>query len=124
MIRQVADAHNLAFDNIALQQHTDFTYIENVPDVALFHCIRVCRMLLRRLVYPLLFSGRRLIITDTARKNADTGGDSLWTDSFALAEELRRTDPEAFELLATTEVDHIDLTDKWDMRATHPTIEL
>ena len=96
VIKQVPDAHNLAFDTIALQQHTDFTYLDPVPDVALFACIH----------------------------NADSGGDSLWADGFALAEELRRADPAAFDVLTTTPVLHQDLTDKWDMRATHPTIEL
>jgi len=96
VIRRVADAHNLAFDDIALQQHTDFTYLQKVPDVALFHCIQ----------------------------NAESGGESLWADGFALAEELRATDPRAFDLLATTPVLFVDITDKWLLEATHPTIEL
>ena len=41
VIKQVANAHNLAFDSIALQQHTDFTYLDPVPDVAIFACIQV-----------------------------------------------------------------------------------
>jgi len=96
VIKQVDDPHNLAFANIALQQHTDFTYLKKVPDVALFHCIQ----------------------------NAESGGDSLWADSFALAETLRRDDPDAFHVLASTPVRFVDLTDKWDLRATYPTIEL
>ena len=35
-----------------------------------------------------------------------------------------RTDPDAFDVLARTPVRFVDLTDKWDMRATHPTFEL
>jgi len=96
IIKKVADAHNLAFHNIGLQQHTDFTYLKKVPDVALFHCIQ----------------------------NADVGGDSLWVDSFAIAEKLREIDPQAFEMLVNTNVRFVDLTDKWDMWAYHPTIEL
>jgi gamma-butyrobetaine dioxygenase len=96
VIKQVDDPHNLAFDSIALQQHSDFTYLKKVPDVALFHCIQ----------------------------NADIGGDSLWVDGYAVAEELRRVDPAAFDVLVSTPVRFVDLTDKWDMRATHPTIEL
>ena len=66
------------------------------PDVALFHCLN----------------------------NADKGGDSLWLDGFACAEELRRTDPAAFELLTKVQVRHMDITDKWDLQASHPTIEV
>lgn len=53
-------------------------------------------------------------------QSAESGGDSLWTDGFALAEELRRLDPAAFEILATTPVLHQDITDKWDMRKYTP----
>lgn len=95
-IKKVGEPHNLAFHSIGLQQHTDFTYLKKVPDIALFHCIQ----------------------------NAPSGGESLWADGFALAERLRETDPEAFALLARTPVRFVDLTDKWDMRATHPTLEL
>ncbi len=96
VIKSVRDAHNLAFDNIYLQHHTDFTYCRKCPDVALFHCLN----------------------------NADKGGDSLWLDGFACAEELRRTDPAAFELLTKVQVRHMDITDKWDLQASHPTIEV
>ena len=61
-IKKVGEPHNLAFHSIALQQHTDFTYLKKVPDIALFACIQ----------------------------NADRGGDSLWADGFALAEQLRK----------------------------------
>jgi len=96
VIKKVGEPHNLAFDSISLQQHTDFTYLKKVPDVALFHCI----------------------------SNAESGGDSLWADGFALAEELRRMDPQAFRLLSETSVLFIDVTDKWLLEAEHPTIEL
>jgi gamma-butyrobetaine dioxygenase len=61
VIKNVEDAHNLAFDNIGLQHHTDFTYCRKCPDVALFHCLN----------------------------NADEGGDSLWLDGFKIAEALK-----------------------------------
>ena len=96
VIKSVRDPHNLAFDNIYLQHHTDFTYCRKCPDVALFHCLN----------------------------NADKGGDSLWLDGFACAEELRRTDPSAFDLLTKVQVRHMDVTDKWDLQASHPTIEV
>ena len=96
VIKSVHKPHNLAFDNIYLQHHTDFTYCKKCPDVALFHCLN----------------------------NADSGGDSLWVDGFACAEELRRTDPAAFDLLTKVNVRHMDITDKWDLQAVHPTIEI
>ena len=89
MIKSVKDPHNLAFDSIYLQHHTDFTYCRKCPDVALFHCLQ----------------------------NADKGGDSLWLDGVACAEELRRTDPAAFDLLTKVKVRHMDVTDKWDLQA-------
>ena len=58
VIKNVDDPHNLAFDSIGLQHHTDFTYCRKCPDVALFHCLN----------------------------NADEGGDSLWLDGFRVAE--------------------------------------
>ena len=96
MIKNVDEPHNLAFDNIWLQHHTDFTYCDKVPDVALFHCIQ----------------------------NATEGGDSLWLDGFAVAEQLRREDPAAFQLLSDVPVAHQDITDKWDLQATFPTFTL
>jgi alpha-ketoglutarate-dependent taurine dioxygenase len=96
VIKSVHEPHNLAFDSIYLQHHTDFTYCGKCPDVALFHCLN----------------------------NADRGGDSLWLDGFACAEELRRKDPAAFDLLTKVNVRHMDITDKWDLQASHPTIEI
>jgi hypothetical protein len=96
VIKNVDEPHNLAFANIQLQHHTDFPYCDKVPDVALFHCIQ----------------------------NATEGGDSLWLDGFAVAEQLRREDPAAFKLLCNVPVAHQDITDKWDLRATFPTLSL
>ena len=96
VIKSVNEPHNLAFDSISLQHHTDFTYCKKPPDVALFHCLN----------------------------NADEGGDSLWVDGFACAEELRRVEPDAFALLTQISVQHMDVTDKWDLQASHATIEV
>jgi len=93
-IKNVEDPHNLAFHNMKLQHHIDFTYCTKPSDIALFHCIQ----------------------------NADSGGDSLWLDGFAIAEVLRKEFPEDFEVLVNTPVRHMDVTDKWDLQATHPTI--
>ena len=73
VIKKVAEAHNLAYDSSALQQHHDVPYLKNAPDLEAFHCIR----------------------------NADEGGESLFADSFAIAEKLREIDPAAFEVWAS-----------------------
>lgn len=89
VLKSVEDPINLAYDSIHLQHHTDVPYCRDCPDLALFHCL----------------------------SNADEGGDSLWLDGFACAEELRRTDPAAFALLTRVQVRHMDKTDKWDLQA-------
>ena len=96
VIKSVPDPHNLAFDSIFLQHHHDFTYCKKIPDIGMFYCL----------------------------ENADSGGDSLWMDGFAAAEKLKQDDPEAFQLLVHTDVLHMDITDKWDLQACHPTIIL
>ena len=58
---------------IAIAPHVDAPTREYMPGVQVFHCL----------------------------ENTVAGGDSAWVDGIAVAEELRRTVPDAFELLAT-----------------------
>ncbi|KAJ8610676.1 hypothetical protein CTAYLR_005652 [Chrysophaeum taylorii] len=51
---------------------------------------------------------------------APRGGESLWLDGFAAAEALDEKDK---QVLADTPVMHLEISDKWDLRATHPTLE-
>lgn len=67
---------NLAFTSRAIGPHTDNPYRDPVPTIQLLHCLR----------------------------NDAAGGRSGLVDGFAAAVELRRTDPEAFEVLASTPV--------------------
>lgn len=69
-------SNDLAFRSVQLDAHTDNPYREPVPGIQLLHCL----------------------------VNETTGGQSTLTDSLAVAEELRREDPEGFDLLATTPV--------------------
>jgi gamma-butyrobetaine dioxygenase len=70
----MVDANSLAYTNLPLLAHTDEGYRDPVPTVQLQHVLR-----------------------------ADaSGGTSTLVDGFRLAEELRRDDPEAFQLLSTT----------------------
>lgn len=80
VIKAVNKPHNLAFDSIGLQQHTDYTYCRKVPDIGVFHCL----------------------------SPADQGGDSLWLDSFAAVEALSDEDKEILAATPVQHVDFSD----------------
>lgn len=69
-------SNDLAYRSVHLDAHTDNPYREPVPGIQLLHCL----------------------------VNETTGGRSTLTDSLAVADHLRREDPEGFDLLATTPV--------------------
>lgn len=71
------DPNNAAFTAEALEPHVDLPNWQRPPDFQLLYCLA----------------------------NEAEGGASLLTDGFAVADALRREDPEAFELLATLQVD-------------------
>lgn len=73
-VRSTVDANSLAYTNLPLVAHTDEAYRDPAPTVQLQHVLRA----------------------DAA------GGASTLVDGFRLAADLRRDDPEAFELLCTT----------------------
>jgi gamma-butyrobetaine hydroxylase len=73
-VRAKVDANSLAYTNLPLVAHTDEAYRDPVPTVQLQHVLRA----------------------DAA------GGASTLVDGFRLAADLRRDDPQAFELLSTT----------------------
>lgn len=70
------DPNNLAYTSVALPLHTDLPNQEIAPGFQFLHCLA----------------------------NEATGGGSMFCDGFAIAEELRKTDPAAFDLLASTSV--------------------
>ena len=70
------EPNNLAYTPIALPLHTDLTNQELPPGFQFLHCL----------------------------KNDATGGGSIFADGYAMAEDLRRDDPEAFEILSTVSV--------------------
>jgi gamma-butyrobetaine hydroxylase len=72
----VEEPHNLAFTAMALGNHTDNPYRDPVPQLQLLHCLEA----------------------------AGEGGESIVVDGFAVAERLRREQPETFDLLARTKV--------------------
>jgi len=89
------DPVNLAFTAGALEMHTDLPSEEAAPGVQFLHCL----------------------------ENSVEGGLSLFLDGAAVAEELRRDDPEAFALLAGYDIPFIYGHDKFDYRAHQRVIE-
>ena len=87
---------NLAFTSKALELHTDVPSEEVAPGIQFLHC----------------------------RANSVAGGLNLFADGTAVANDLRGADPEAFRLLAETEVPFYKEHDDIDMRARQRVIEL
>lgn len=87
---------NLAYTAKALELHTDVPAEELAPGIQYLHC----------------------------RRNSVEGGRNLFLDGVAVAEDLRAADPEAFRLLAETEVPFYKEHDGIDMRARQRVIEL
>ena len=69
-------ANDLAYTSLGLTAHTDNPYRKPIPGIQILHCIA----------------------------NEAKGGDSRLVDGFAIAEHLRETDKEAFDILTQTDV--------------------
>ncbi|MES0882494.1 TauD/TfdA family dioxygenase [Roseibium sp. SCP14] len=87
---------NLAFTSKALELHTDLPSEDAAPGVQFLHC----------------------------RANSVDGGDSLFVDGLAVAEDFRKLYPDEFELLVNTDVPYYCEHDTFDMRARQRVIEL
>ncbi len=85
-----------AYTSAAIGPHTDGTYSFDSPGFQMFHCLQ--------------FDGE--------------GGDSTLVDGFKVAEDIRRSDPEAFEVLSSVKVPAQYLGDGVHLRAEHPVIGL
>jgi trimethyllysine dioxygenase len=85
-----------AYTSAAIGPHTDGTYSFDSPGFQMFHCLK--------------FDG--------------TGGDSTLVDGFKVADQIRRADPLAFEILSTVKVPAQYLGDGVHLRAEHPVIGL
>ncbi|HMD75118.1 MAG TPA: trimethyllysine dioxygenase [Steroidobacteraceae bacterium] len=85
-----------AYTSAAIGPHTDGTYSIDSPGFQMFHCLK--------------FDG--------------TGGESTLVDGFKVAEEIRRIDRSAFEVLSTVKVQAHYLGDGVHLRAEHPVIGL
>jgi gamma-butyrobetaine dioxygenase len=87
---------NLAYTARALELHTDTPAEDVAPGVQFLHC----------------------------RANSVQGGDSLFLDGAAAAEDLRRAHPEDFALLSETAIPYYCEHDTYDMRSRQRVIEL
>jgi len=85
-VQSKPNPNNLAYTPIALPLHTDLTNQELPPGFQFLHCLA----------------------------NKAQGGGSLFCDGYAIAEDLRKADPEAFELLSSVSIPfrfHDEVTD-------------
>ena len=95
-VRAVPQPENLAYSDLGLGLHTDNPYREPVPGFQALHVLIA----------------------------APDGGESLFADGFALAEQLRQEDPAAFEILAATPVPFAYRSRNAALRAERPLIQL
>jgi len=95
-VRSVPQPENLAYSDAGLGLHTDNPYREPVPGFQALHAL----------------------VTSPA------GGDSLFADGFALAQQLRATAPDAFALLSRTAVPFAYRSKDADLYAERPLIQL
>ena len=69
-------ANDLAYTSLGIKAHTDNPYRKPIPGIQILHCI----------------------------SNEAKGGDSSLVDGYAVAEYLKKNEPEMFEILTTTNV--------------------
>lgn len=87
---------NTAYTAAALELHTDTPAEEHAPGIQFLHC----------------------------RRNSVQGGQSLYSDGVAVANDFRLRDPEGFRLLSTIAVPFFCEHDTYDMRSRQTVIEL
>jgi gamma-butyrobetaine dioxygenase len=90
------DPNNLAYTSVALPLHTDLPNQEVPPGFQFLHCLA----------------------------NEAVGGGSIFADGFALAEDLRRDDPDAFRLLCDVPIPYRFHDDDADIQVREPVITL
>lgn len=87
---------NTAYTSAALELHTDTPAEEHAPGVQFLHC----------------------------RANTVQGGESLYADGVAVANDFRHRDPEGFKLLSEVSIPFYCEHDDYDMRSRQTVIEL
>ncbi|KAF0301102.1 Gamma-butyrobetaine dioxygenase [Amphibalanus amphitrite] len=84
------DANNLAYTANELAPHMDLTYYEYMPGVQMLHCIS---------------------------QHIGDGGESIFSDSFHVAEVIRARRPDLFHLLATVPFEFADIGEEAESRS-------
>lgn len=95
-VKNIAGSRNIAYTNLDLGLHCDLLYFEHPPRYQMLHCIR----------------------------NRVMGGTSIFVDGLHVANTLRRTHPEDFNILSTTRVPFHYINDGHHLHHEHPTIDL
>jgi alpha-ketoglutarate-dependent taurine dioxygenase len=95
-VRAVPQPENLAYSDLGLGLHTDNPYREPVPGFQALHTLIA----------------------------APDGGESLFADGFALAQQLRSSSPQAFAMLTRTAVPFRYRSEHAELYAERPLIEL
>ena len=95
-VRSVAQPENLAYSDLGLGLHTDNPYREPVPGFQVLHALIA----------------------------SPDGGESLFGDGFAIAEQLRATRPDAFAVLTQTAVPFLYRSKDAELYAERPLIQL
>jgi gamma-butyrobetaine dioxygenase len=95
-VRSVAQPENLAYSDLGLGLHTDNPYREPVPGFQVLHALIA----------------------------SPDGGESLFGDGIAIAEQLRATSPDAFAVLTRTPVPFLYRSKDAELYAERPLIQL
>ncbi|HCH23253.1 MAG TPA: gamma-butyrobetaine,2-oxoglutarate dioxygenase [Oceanospirillaceae bacterium] len=90
-----AEAYSLSFTAAALEMHTDTPAEENAPGIQFLHC----------------------------RANDTTGGDNLFLDGAAVAEDFRKSNPKGFDILSGVSVPFYYDHTNFDWRSRQRVIE-
>lgn len=93
---ELQDHGDTAYSTQYLEPHTDSSYYHDAPGLQLFNCLE--------------FDGK--------------GGESVQVDGFALAEKIRREDPQAYETLTEVDVPAQYLEPGVHLRAERPALRL
>jgi gamma-butyrobetaine dioxygenase len=93
-VRSVLNPNNLAYTGLGLSGHTDNPYRDPVPTLQLLHCLA----------------------------SSAEGGDSTLVDGFEVAERLRATRPDQFELLARVPIPFRFRDAEAELTAEHPVL--
>lgn len=95
-VRTTINPTNTAFSAAALELHTDVPAEDVAPGIQFLHC----------------------------RANSVSGGESLYADGVAVANDFRAVDPEGFRLLSEVSIPFYCEHDDYDMRSRQTVIEL